>query len=119
MAQKTKILLVAGIALILFGSGYIAGCRINSGGVSELEGRLARAENLNSELQAENARAIARVAELAGQLGSIRARASTAREVLSDAELDATRAADTVERAIRRLERLECAVSILLEAFPR
>lgn len=119
MAQKTKVILCASIALLLFGSGYIAGCGVNRGGVSELESRLARAENLNTELQAENSRALARVAELAGQLGSLRARASTAREVLSDAELDATRAADTVNRAIRRVERLECAVSILLEAFPR
>ena len=119
MAQKTKVLLVACVALVLFGSGYIAGCGVNSRGVPALENRLARAESLNSELQSENSRALSRVADMAGQLAGLRARASTAREVLSDAELDATRAADTAERAIRRLERLECAVSILLEAFPR
>lgn len=119
MAQKTKILLCAIVALLLFGSGYIAGRGINRRGVQALESRLDRAEELNSELQAENSRALSRVADMAGQLAGLRARASTAREVLSDASDDATRAADTVERAIRRHERLECAVSILLEAFPR
>jgi hypothetical protein len=113
-----KIILFIFIALVLFCSGFFAAIKYNQGSVSELENRIARVTETNRQLQDENAAISRRAANLTVRINAIAKRAETARAIISCAESDADAAAELIDRIIRRVELLESAVSVMLEAFP-
>jgi len=100
---------------IAFLVGILTGHGLGQGRNSQLETRLADIEITNNRLRDENAIASGIVADLTERIRARQARDTIAIGILDEIGSGFTDIADTVERAIRRVELIESALSVLFD----
>ena len=114
-----KILIIIGIAIILFGTGFGIGYwRSNQIGDIDSQARIAELKKLNSELEAGDIQFRADLERAEGKLRDFLSgtaeRNRRATEILGRAEGEAGAAGDSIDRAILAINRLSEAIEILL-----
>jgi len=103
--------------VIAFLVGVLTGHGIGAGRIGELEARLADIEVTNTRLRDENAIASGIVADLTERIRARQARDAVAIGILDEIGSGFADIKDTVERAIRRVEIIETALSVLLDGW--
>lgn len=118
-----KILIISGICLFIllasFGSGYLSGYknteRKYTAIINQYQSRLADIENLNRRLQDENSQLTELNRSVIARLEDVTGRLSTAKDIISGFSGQITTDGETIQRIIENFQRLELAISKILE----
>jgi hypothetical protein len=114
MNAKSLGLSVVLLALVFVADVFV-GTRHGADGIAELEKRLADTQSANTRLEAENRNALGTIGSLHERIARDDDRKRDAQRVLGEIGGGIDGAEGTIDRALGRLERIEQAVSILLD----
>jgi hypothetical protein len=115
MKNETAFFYIFIACCVAFLVGVLTGHGIGAGRIGELENRLADATNANHRLADENNTATELASRLADRLRARQGRDAIAIGILDEIGRDLGRSETTIDRAIRRVELIESALSVLLD----